>query len=180
MTDVGVGDLVIDAKAGGYAVILGNSVREDGTIWCADWESLTKKYCTVGDLRAQRDVVNPSWEDLLTRMEGKAESGDADAMWWCAWAHEGTNHPKSVWFYMAAIRRDPRKHSWAWERIYSDARHPYLCEGVQEPDLSFLETVDEFCGAREWGKWEDAITNAKVAVHAPKGSVADSGNTSRN
>ncbi|MBY0244605.1 MAG: hypothetical protein K2Q03_04025, partial [Sphingobacteriaceae bacterium] len=98
------GELVMDEETEQLHVVLGNSVTEENELWCADWITLKTKYTDIGNLNLQTKVKHPDWLELIKRMEDTAEKGDSDAMWWCAWVHEGKNHPKSVWYYMAAMR----------------------------------------------------------------------------
>ena len=154
-------------------VVLGNAIAEDKTIWCADDRTGERVDPPVAELCfvERRDL-----KVTLLKCQQWAREGNSDAAWWCAWYFEGTNHPKSVWYYIAALRRNPRQHAWALGRICSDAFEGCMCEGVPEPDLRFLTGVDEFRqiadGARlvsdiSWGDWEAAVRNAESAIHLP-------------
>lgn len=159
------GDLVMDEELDRIQVILGNGLTEDGELWCADWETLQTRYTDIGNLNHQTEVTRPEWVELVSKMEAVAEAGDSDAMWWCAWAYAGVNHQKSVWYYMAAMRRAPKQHGWAWSRVFSDARSAYMCKGVPKPNLSFLMEIEEFQGSGKWGDWKKAIEAAGKAIH---------------
>lgn len=80
-------------------------------------------------------------------------------------AYEGRNHPRSVWYHMAAMRRSPEHHGWALERVWGDARTACTCKGVPTPDLAFLMEIDEFNGSEVWGGWKEAVAKAAKAVH---------------
>lgn len=148
-------------------LLLGNSIQNDDTIWCADWRT-GKRFDVLNYLlRSLPDDQQVPTEEVEARMTQWARKGDADAAWWLGWWHDGTNHPKSVWFYMAAMRKDPKAFGWALERVYSDAKYAGTCEGVPAPDLDFLREIQEFDGAKEWGDWREAIAKSVVAVHIP-------------
>lgn len=144
-------------------IVMGNCVQDCGTVWCQDFVTGDRVEPRLEHLHEEEEQPGP--EGLVPKIEAWAEAGNSDAAWWLGWWHEGTNHPKSVWYYMAALRRNPKDHGWALRRIYGDARSACMREGVPRPDLSFLSDVQEFCGAREWGDWREAISRAKTAVH---------------
>lgn len=161
------GDLVIDRSTGRLVVILGNSETEHGKLWCAEWDTLKSYDANTDDLVYQCQIEKPDWNKLISRMEDVASNGDSDAMWWCAWAYEGINHPRSVWYYIAAMRRSPQRHGWALERVWSDAHSGYMCKGVPKPDLSFLGEIEEFQDAGRWGDWKSAVLIAANSIHTP-------------
>jgi len=88
-------------------------------------------------------------------------------MWWLAWWHEGKNHPKSVWYYVAAIRANPKKHGWVLDRLYGDARSACVCNGIPTPDLGFLANIPEITALQIGKDWEEAVRQAEQAEHVP-------------
>lgn len=148
-------------------VLLGNSIQDDDTIWCSDWR--TGKRFDVKNylLRILPEAQQVTTGEIQDRMAQWAKKGNADAAWWLAWWYEGTNHPKSVWYYMAALRKDPKAFGWALNRVYSDARHACMCEGIEAPSLDFLREIQEFNGVKVWGDWREAIAKAETATHIP-------------
>lgn len=160
-------EVLLDRASNKLVVILGNSV-EEGNIWCADWDTFETVYPLVKDLQRQTILSQPSWEVVLKKAETHAEvAGDSNAMWWCAWYYENTNHPKSVWYYMAAMRRAPKRHGWALNRVRADAYSAYMAKGIPPPDLTFLSEIEEFHGSSNWGDWKQALEKAKQAIHLP-------------
>lgn len=153
--------------AGRIAVICGNSISEQKTLWVMDWNSGDRADAPVGQLALREDRKTLSETVLVARFGEWARAGNSNAMWWLAWWFEGTNHPKSVWYYVAALRADPREHDWALDRIRGDARSPGLCEGTPQPDLSFLAGIPEMRGQAVGADWAAAVDQAERAVHMP-------------
>lgn len=151
---------------GRTAFIAGNSVGSNGGIWLFDWNSGDSGHFSVMDLTARSDRFRLTEEDILLHIAPWSRQGNSDAMWWLGWWYDGRNHPKSVWYYVAAIRAAPKKHGWALGRIISDARSAYMCEGVPAPDLAFVADVDEMQG-RCSADWAGAVRQAEAAVHIP-------------
>lgn len=141
-------------------LVMGNCLGRNGTIWCAEYA--TGIQCDV--LPAQLDLLpdgdQPPWEKVLGVVADWARQGKAHAMWWLAWAYEGTEYHRSLWYYLAAFRIEPT-YRHLWSRVRCDARDPAMCEGVPAPDTSLLDDVPEFNGASEWGDWREAIANAE-------------------
>jgi len=146
-------------------LILGNSTQEDGSIWAFDLDHQEMCYMPIKDTKYVRKF---GFDETNMLCIERAKKGCADSMWWLAWINEGTNHPKSVWFYIAALRANPDKHSWAFKRIYADSRSSYMCEGVEEPCLEFLGEIEDFQTGSIGDDWKAAIDKALTAVHKPK------------
>lgn len=123
----------------------------------------------TGALTVRKDRRRLREASIVNRFEWWAHLGNSHAMWWLAWWNEGINHPKSIWFYVAAIRAAPESHSWAWERIKANAKTPCLCPGVLEPTLDFLEEIPEIQGNPRESRddWKLAVYKAFSAVHVP-------------
>lgn len=152
-------ELVEDSSTGGLVVVLGDK-EVNGTVWCADWRSLRSYDAQVRNLR-RSTAESPTWWKLLARLEQMAVKGDPDAMWWCASAYGGTNRATSTWYFVAAMRRDPEKYGWAFERVLIDASASSRSAGMPPPDLSFMQEIAEFRGGKQgWGDWREAIQKA--------------------
>lgn len=124
------------APDGTIYFICGNWV-EKGEIWVINYSTGESNHIEVSTLTKTNSDM--SVEDKIETLRKYAKAGNADAMWWLAWWYEGTNHKASVWFYMAAIRKDPSNYLWAYERVISDAHHTF-----ESPDISFLKDIYEF------------------------------------
>lgn len=153
--------------AGRTAIICGNSISENKTIWVMDWHSGAKAHAPVHLLETNKDRCSLTSQDIVSRFEEWARNGNNDAMWWLAWWFEGTNHPKSVWYYVAALRADPAGYDWAYERIADDARCPCMCKDVPMPDLAFLKEIPEINGRPIGRDWAQAVKMAETAIHLP-------------
>jgi hypothetical protein len=157
------------------AVIMGNCIGEDGTVWCHDFKTGRRLDLDPKTILVEPD--QPGYEALLPLVEKWADSGNSDAAWWLGWWHEGKNHPKSVWYYIAAMRMNQDAHGWAFGRLLGDTYNPVMCRDVPEPSLDFLDGIQEFrqheAGERmlaniKWGDWREATRQAKEAVHVPR------------
>jgi hypothetical protein len=157
------------------AVVMGNCIGENGTVWCHDYKSGRRLDLNPKTLLIEPD--QPGTEKLLSTIETWAESGKSDAAWWLGWWNEGKNHPKSVWYYIAAMRMNQGAHGWAFGRLLTDTYNPVMCSHVPEPSLDFLDLIQEFrqyeAGERklaniQWGNWREAVAMAKKAVHTPR------------
>lgn len=151
------------------AVVMGNCLHENGTVWCHDLETGSRVDLSLDFLHEDPAQLEPGV--LVSIIEGWADYGNADAAWWLGCFYEGRNRPKSVWYYIAAIRMCPVGYGWALTRIYADACFPSLAAGVLSSELSFLREIQEFCGAGKFGKWKDAIAKAKEARHTAAGDT---------
>lgn len=150
---------------GRKAFVAGNSIDDDGTIWLFDWETGDVAYLPVVLMTVREDRFLLSEENIVQRLQEWARAGNSDAMWWLGWWHEGKNHPKSVWYYVAALRANPKKHAWARWRICCDARSAYMGSDVPKPDISFLANITEMQGDTISTDWQGAIHEAEIAVH---------------
>lgn len=152
-------ELVEDQSTGRLVVVLGNEPI-NGTLWCADWRSLISYDADVRNLR--RSTPNsPTWRKLLSRLEEMAENGDSDAMWWCASAYGESSLAVSTWYYIGAMRREPDKYAWAFERVLLQTSAGHRNTGMPPPDLSFMQEIAELRGGNQiWGDWKEAIQKA--------------------
>lgn len=150
---------------GGHVCVLGNSL-ENGLLWCASWPDGQRIDVEPESLLSASEL-SVTVDQVIERVEAWARNGNADAAWWLGWLHAGVNLPKSIWYYLAAIRIDPRAHGWALGRIKGDALTGYLCRGVVHPDITFMKTIPEFFGKEIGGDWVTAIECAQQALHEP-------------
>lgn len=153
--------------AGRTAIICGNSVSEQKTIWVKDWNSGDRANAPVSELGLREDRKTLTEETIVSRFSEWARAGNSDAIWWLAWWFEGTNHPKSVWYYVAALRADPKAYGWARERIIDDARTPCLCKDIPTPEMAFLKDIPEIQGRAIGTDWAEAVAKAEQSVHVP-------------
>jgi len=157
-------------KVRGEAVcVLGNSLDDDGLLWCATWiGGLRRNLAPSAFKRAERLPV--ATEQVVAQCEAWARAGDAEAAWWLGWWYDGSKHAKSTWYYIAAIRRDRDTHGWALGRVISDALYGVTCEGVPMPSLLPLHSIEEFQTRRISADWEEAIRAAEQVVDVPVSS----------
>ncbi|MHB1702244.1 MAG: hypothetical protein ACYCSN_19340 [Acidobacteriaceae bacterium] len=145
------------------AIICGNSISETGVIWVMDWSSGDRADALLDRLEVRPDRYSLTHESIIVRFAEWARDGNSDAMWWLGWWFEGRNHRKSVWFYVAALRANPRGHRWALSRIAADAKAPIMCQGVASPRLSFLGSIPEIQECVIGPDWAAAVANAEAA-----------------
>ncbi|WP_196160777.1 hypothetical protein [Reinekea sp. G2M2-21] len=140
-------------------VVLGNFVENDGTIWCADISNGSQTHLRIIDM----DLYLPHYSEPETiRLTTYwANQGIEYAMWWLGWWFEGYNHPKSAWYYVAAIQRTwatywpgERISSHVYSRIYTTETIPFLETLSDIPDF-----VNNEMGANS--NWESAIAKAE-------------------
>src|SRR3546814_3444843 len=138
-----------------------NTIEKGRRVWVMEFSTGQRGNARLDDLLLREDRRSLSESDFVDLFTLWASKGNADAMWWLGWWYEKSNHPKSVWYYIAALRADPDGHRWAFSRIVSDAKYATMYSGVSEPDLSFLDDIPEI---REFklhvGKWEEAVLKA--------------------
>ena len=149
---------------GKHWLILANCVDGDA-IWAMEPDTGAMG---MMPLSGSNKIGEENFAAVLERLEQQSLSGCSSSMWWCAWAYEGTHHARSVWYYIAALRADPKAHSCAWGRIYADAYSAIMCQGVLKPCLKFLNDIPEF-QAKKLNSidWLQAVHQAKAAQHQP-------------
>lgn len=148
--------------------VLGNSPSEDGrTIWSAERQTGRRIDAVIEAMTPTSTSGATTLSELVNLSTAWARDGNSDASWWLGWWFEGVNHPKSIWYYIAAIRLNADCHGWAIDRIAGDARFGCMCSGTPQPDISFLKGIPELCGKRISPDWMKAIENAESAVHQP-------------
>lgn len=146
-------------------VLCGNVLANDGTVWCMRWSDGERVNPLFSALTPHPKHRYLYADDLEYQFHQWALDGNRHAMWWLAWWFEGTNHPKSIWYYVAAMRAGPRSFGWAQGRVMSDARSACMCEGVPKPDLTFLGVIPEMQGEPIGDDWKSAVATAYEAVH---------------
>lgn len=150
--------------------IFGEADTDAATFWVADRQTGVH----IFDARLVELIPTTTTEfpenDTFVEMTEKcitwARSGNAGAAWWLGWRYEGVNHPKHIWYTIAAIRMNPKDYSFILEHLYKEGRYGSLCEGVPAPDISFMKEIPEF-QLRLSPDWQEAIANAEVAIHQP-------------
>lgn len=150
---------------GRLAFIAGTSHDEkNNRIWVMDWNTGEEGYALVVKLTLRDDRHAVSSDEIVNKFTQWALEGNTGAMWFLAWWYEGVNHQKSVWYYIAALRRNPSAYGWAYSRIVSDARNPIMCEGITIPSIDFLNNIPEFNKAQILSdKWHEAAVEAHAA-----------------
>lgn len=151
---------------GAQVCILGNSIEDDGEIWAADWATGQRVDAFVDELTPLAITETDTFELVVTKCCEWAKTGNADAAWWLNWRFDGVNLPRSVWYYIAALRLNPDDYWWAFERIIADSRYGVMCAGTPQPDIAFLLNIPEFKG-ESIGEWTAAIQEAETAIHQP-------------
>lgn len=153
--------------------VAGTSTHNDGSLWVMDWETGESRRVESSTLAVASFDDVPSHEEVCRRMTTWAQAGNSDAMWWLANHYEDRNHPRSVWFFVAALRRNPAAYRWLLRSIRSDAyapnyfRHEPVC-------LEFLESIPEITEGRIGKNWAQAVESAVDAEHAPMSSAVPS------
>ena len=150
-----------DAK-GKKWLVLANCLKGD-SIWSMEPDSCEMGFMIVS---GAKKIGQEDFQTILDKLETNSMTGCSDSMWWCAWAYEGNNHPRSVWYYIASLRSNPKKHAWAFGRIHSDAYSSAVCKGVPKPCLNFLANIPEFQTIK-LGRtdWLQAVQMAKSSEH---------------
>lgn len=133
-------------------------------VCCHYWSSGKRIAVPAVDLIHLPAEQQPSLAAAYERMARWADGGSSDAMWWLGWWHEGTDHCRSTWYYIAALRRNPEAHGWALGRIISDTIFGCMCAGEPVPSISFARDIPEFTSGRIGMDWQQAVASAKSAV----------------
>lgn len=133
-------------------------------VWCALWRTGGRLDILPENLRALDPESQPAIDSILSRVSLWARKGNEDAAWWLGWWYEGTACCRSTWYYMAAMRLNPKALGWALQRTISDAvcgltgssPHPLM-------DIAFLGRLHEVV-TRQWSTdWLGAIIAAEAA-----------------
>jgi len=151
--------------AGSIVVICGNSISKANTIWVMEWNSGGVAHAPLDELVARPDENGLSSDHLVGKFAEWARMGITEAMWWLGWWFEADHHPKSVWYYVAAMRGSPDKYGWALDRIAGDAQSEMRWRAELKPDLSFLADIPEIQTKRIGRNWREAVANAESAQH---------------
>lgn len=133
-------------------------------VCCHYWSSGKRIAVPAVDLIPLHAEQQPSLAAAYERMARCADGGSSDAMWWLGWWHEGTEHSRSTWYYIAALRRNPKTHGWALGRIISDTLFGCMGMGEPVPSTSFTRDIPEFKSGRIGTDWQQAVAYAKSAV----------------
>jgi hypothetical protein len=136
-------------------------------LWCANWETGATLDVPVDALVAVPAAEQPAFDQAYARIASWAEAGSSDAMWWLGQWHEGSEHARSIWYYIAAHRRDPAEHGWALRRNTANARFGLMCPGKPLPSLDFLRDIAEFRVGEVSTDWKAAERAAREAVDVP-------------
>jgi len=155
--------------AGRVAIIATNTIEIGKTIWVMDRDSGDEGYARLEDLILLEDRNSMTLDEVVALFTAWAKDGRSAAMWWLGWWFEGTNHARSVWYYIAALRANPAQHSWAAGRIISDAYTASMCKGYPKPNLDFLNDIPEITTRKlHVGLWEQALNMALSAKEVEK------------
>lgn len=150
---------------GNQVCILGNYVYDDNTIWVADWKTGKRIHPNLMELIPIAITEKDTFSEVTERCTEWARNGNSSAAWWLGWRWEGINHPKSIWYYVAAIRLSPKYYGWALNRIQSDSIFGCMCSDTPQPDISFLKCIPEMAEGVIEKEWQVAISEAESAVH---------------
>ncbi len=152
------------------AFIAGNSFNEIDRVWVMDWQTGERGDAKLDGLILRDDRFSVSKAEMLEKFSLWSRNGNADAMWFLAYWFEGINHPKSTWYYIAALRANPDQHKWAYSRIVGDTKSAYMCEGIPKPSLDFLADIPEMQEAKIYcSLWRKAVEQAEIAMHIAAG-----------
>lgn len=148
--------------------ILGNCASDDGkTIWASNRQTGKRMDAVIKELIP----TSVTGKDTLGELTGKcvewAKAGNADAAWWLGWRMDGENHPKSMWYYLAAIRMNPNAYSWYLSNLHDNGKFGAMCSGVTQPDINYMREIPEFIGQGISSNWLQAIAGAEAAIHKP-------------
>ena len=170
------GQLWRHPASGRLAVILGNSIQRNSTIWVADNDTGDMTYIPVKDLVPAVDLPPQPLSMTVAKCEEWARNGSPDAMWWLGHFYEfggeeiDPNGKKALAYYMAAIRRDPDEFGDNFERIYVDGQNlfeldvtPQLLHDASVFCAKFVEFTPEGVTGKgvRLGAWKQAIEIAQ-------------------
>ena len=135
-------------------VVLGNRVRDDGTIWMADVADGAMLRLPAVELRPATDLPAQSLLETVRRARGwtraKVAADAADAMWWLGDVYERgattvePNGRAALAFYLAAIRRDPACYGRNLARIAEDGARLFRPLCLPPPDEEFRAAARAF------------------------------------
>lgn len=156
-------------------LVMGGAVSSRGTLWCADYHTGERCEPPIASLETVPATEQPSLENNLRLVREWARAGNADAMWFLGSIYHHNNHPASVWYYLAAMRRDQKAYGWQHPEIRHHALRPDCAVGRQAPDVAFAQAIPEFTpGNRSWGDWTEAVDEAERAALEVKPAGIDS------
>ncbi len=179
------------------AIVLGNSIRADGSVWIADNESGEMSRPLASSLILDRSLCQPLRE-TYRRCVRWAVDGNADAMWWLGDIHEygasrdgiARNKLRAFAFYVAAIRRDRMGYEENALRVFTDFTDERILidadsDGSSESAERARALVRSFPEVRQfleglpftWGEWQVALAYLGLPPHAPieEGIYSDGG-----
>lgn len=146
--------------------ILGNTIK-DGLIWSADRITGERLDPNIDDLSLFDSGMSHRQEfnELLASAVRWARDGNADAAWWLGWYFQGTHHPKSVWYAIAAIRMNRPAFGWAFSLTYDNGCYGAVSSGTPYPSILFMKKIHEFATNKWSSDWQEAIQQAEISVH---------------
>ncbi len=138
-------------------------------VWCHYWNSGRRVDLAAKDLIPLPLEQQPSDVERRERMVEWAGVGSSDALWWLGWWYSGMKHCRSTWYYIAALRKNPKAHGWALDRIISDTLSGCMCAGQPVPSIAFAWDIPEFKTGRiatdiDWRQAADAAKSAVETV----------------
>lgn len=147
---------------GKISFVAGNCLEDkDGKIGARillfDWDSgnTVKAPLSRMTIREDRHAVINNRTLIADKFTQWAKGENAAAMWFLGWWYELSNHKKSVWFYIAALRGRTDVYKWSYTQILSGANNPpqkppSIHDAYGRPvdvdekvDLQFLKEIPE-------------------------------------
>ncbi len=162
--------------SGRVAVILGNSIQRNNTIWVADNDTGEMNHLPISTLVPAANLPPQPLSSTVAKCEEWARNGNPDAMWWLGHFYEfggdeiDPNGKKALAYYMAAIRRDPEGFGDNFQRVYIDGQTlfeldvtPRLLNEASKFCAKFVEFTPEGVTGRgvRLGTWSQAIEIAE-------------------
>lgn len=169
--------------SGRSAIVLGNCIKADGTVWVADYETGEMSRPVASALRYTQ--TRP--EDVFRRCVRWAVDGNPDAMWWLGDVHEygsrelivGRDNLRALGYFVGAIRHDPRGFSGNAHRVFTDlTTKDWIIRADApdnaEPNIRARRIVRAFPEIRQfykrvpytWGDWRSAMAFMGLPPHA--------------